>query len=225
MKLQKNKTDIWILVLKVFNTRTPFLLLLLNFNCQISNFDSAKIIDRSVGISQSYNDSLPFASGLIVSNKEILTVFHAVTGHEKDLVYFENSNSKYRLNLIKSEFLFDLALLRCEECNFEFNSFTYKDRSELKVGEKIYLFGTPYRLNHSYKEGYISHLDRTGIDPTYPKIPFIQTYGMSDPGNSGAGVFSMEGKFIGIQRANFGYQAGSEIGLVIPSAFVNRFLK
>lgn len=212
-------------ILLSFDLRILFAFTLLFQNCYLTNSKFTNRIDRSVGISQKQNDSLPFASGLIVSEKEVLTVYHAVMGHENDLVVFDGTSKKRDLQVIKSEVLFDLSLLRCEECNFNFHTFDSIDRNDLKIGDKIYLFGSPYRLSHSYKEGYISNLDRSGIDPTYPNIPFIQSYGISDPGNSGAGVFTMESKFIGIQRANFGYQPGGEVGLIIPSGFVNVFLE
>ncbi|TGN19390.1 S1C family serine protease [Leptospira idonii] len=183
------------------------------------------IVDRSVSFTRNSAPNIPYASGLILEDGTILTAFHAVIGNEKEIRIRTEDKKLEEVEILYMEFLLDLALLKPKNIKLSSPPFSSKAREDLHPGEEIYIFGSPYGLDHSYQTGYISHTNRLGVDPTYPQIPFIQTFGLSDPGTSGSGVFTKNGEFIGIQRSHLGYQTGGNSGLVIPSGFINVFLK
>lgn len=98
-------------------------------------------------------------------------------------------------------------------------------RSDLAAGSEVYLLGSPYGLENSFLAGRISHTDRSGLDPLFPRIPFIQVSGVVFPGTSGAGLFTAGGSFAGIVRSNHSFSTDSGNGFVIPAGYVNSFLE
>ncbi|WCL49755.1 S1C family serine protease [Leptospira sp. GIMC2001] len=199
------------------------------FNCKNSSSGFSKnnkFKDHSISIYREA-DERPIASGVLLNkNGYALTVFHAVTGYENKISVSYANFQKLKAKVVAKEFLFDLALIKIPELENEegLELSDIIDRDKLSVGDDVYQFSSAYGLKNSLFKGYISHLNRIETDITYPQIPFIQTNGLSFPGSSGSGVFTMSGECIGIQRANFGYVVGGSVGLVIPGSFLKLFI-
>ncbi|MCB1306534.1 MAG: trypsin-like peptidase domain-containing protein [Leptospiraceae bacterium] len=178
-------------------------------------------MERSVPI---YAGMGPVAhgSGMIVAPNRIVTCLH-VAEHAKNDIMIEYEGERRSARLLAQFPPADLALLEAEV--EDFGVIEVVGSGDLRIGQSVFLIGSAYGLTRSFMRGYIGHLDRTGSDVRFPGIPFIQTDRISYPGNSGAGVFTASGAFIGINRASFGFAPGSGIGLTVPARIVVLFLR
>lgn len=90
----------------------------------------------------------------------------------------------------------------------------------LKPGEPVIALGSPLGLRDSVSFGVISHTDRS-VGINHDK--HIQTDAAINPGNSGSGLFDMQGRLIGINELVRG--DGQSIGLSIRIDFVKNLLE
>ncbi|WP_167880145.1 S1 family peptidase [Leptospira fletcheri] len=173
-----------------------------------------------------YKDSnqRPNGTGFILDQSgTILTALHVFFPGDKIQVAMEQENPS-AATLKKSEPLFDLGLLS-SALSAPTRALEYRERVDLSVGERVWTIASPYGLQSSYMEGIVSHLDRRGISNRFSNVPLIQIQGISYPGASGALVFDRKGRAIGMIMATFGFDSGNGIGLVLPGAYIQVFLK
>ena len=166
---------------------------------------------------------MPKGSGFFIHKEGfIITALHVVEG-ETILQISQERNRFYPAEVVYKEPRFDLALLKTGLTK-EIVSLRLNRMDELQLNDSIYLIGSPLGLNQSLLKGFISVLERTHFDPKYPDIPYIQTYGTSFEGCSGAAVYTYNGKLLGVNRATYGTAFGNSFGLVLPSEFLEIFL-
>ncbi len=131
----------------------------------------------------------------------------------------------FPLRLSASSAVFDLALLRTSRELPELSEkIRWKKQSDVRTGDRVFLFGSPFGLSTSYLEGYVSNPDVANVNPGWPVLRYIQVAGVAYPGTSGAAVYSADGEVIGLEQAAFGMNAGTGIGMVIPADMVEAFL-
>ena len=103
----------------------------------------------------------------------------------------------------------------------------FSDSVMLQVGDVVLAVGNPYGFNNTVTSGIISGLNRAnlGFDGYYD---FIQTDAAINLGNSGGGLFNLQGELIGINTAmisTVNANCGNiGIGLAIPSNLVQSIL-
>ena len=183
-----------------------------------------KSITRSVGIAEELHKSIR-GSGVLISSNQVITCDHILT--------ILSSNPLLKVRGTKDEFLkvkntlrepkLDLAILELDEEIPGIDELSSNNNPI--VGEKIFTISNPYGLENSLLFGSISSLDTLGRDTQFPILNFIQVQNISYPGVSGAGVYTMDGRIIGINRAAYGFSANTGIGFVIPWDYVEIFLK
>ncbi len=163
-------------------------------------------------------------TGVVVGRGLILTAWHVLLGLEDPLALRTADGPVVRGRVRRRAGLLDLALIQAPEVGAPDPTPT-ADRSDIHRNDTVFLVGAPFGLGDSFVRGYVAHVERRGIDPSVPDVPFIQTMGLIYPGCSGAGVYLADGRFIGISKGAYGLAPDSGIGLVIPAETVSAFLR
>lgn len=124
----------------------------------------------------------------------------------------------YDAVVIGSDSRSDLAVLKIDAENLPFASLV--DSSQLVLGQDAIVIGNPLGLGISCSNGIISGLEKEiYINDVYMTV--IQTNAAINSGNSGGGLFDIDGNLIGIVNAKKSSQAYSTtiegMGYAIPS--------
>jgi serine protease Do len=170
-------------------------------------------------------------SGVIISpDGYIVTNNHVIDGATEIRVTL-NDRRVLSAKLIGRDKLTDLAVIKVNASNLP--SLGWGDSSELKPGQTVLAFGSPFGyFQFSVTRGIISALDRPNPYRDDPRKPggFIQTDAAINPGNSGGPLVDAHGQVIGINTfiiSNSGSFAGA--GFAIPSQLaqntVNQIIK
>ncbi|MBW6462830.1 MAG: S1C family serine protease [Dethiobacteria bacterium] len=192
-----------------------------------------KTLDAVVGVNKHLNitrfgeqrlEEVESGSGVIIDEEGyIITNQHVIEEADHISVVIPGKGS-YEAELIGSDSLTDLALLKIEETGLV--ALPIGDSDQLRVGEKVLAIGNPFGyFQQTVTAGIISALQRQvrvpGSDYIYP---FIQTDALVNPGNSGGPLVNLKGEVIGINTAKIALVGVEGIGLAIPSNTVKRVM-
>jgi len=164
------------------------------------------------------------ASGVIVSSDGyIVTNQHVIRNGEEIMVIIPDKGH-YEAELIGSDAMTDLALLRIEETGLTYVPLA--DSGKNRVGETVLAIGNPLGLQQTVTLGIISAVDRqVRIPGTDYAHTFVQTDAVVNPGNSGGPLLNMQGEIVGINTAKIALAGVEGIGLSIPSSTVDRVIR
>jgi len=174
---------------------------------------SDKTISSGSGLKKKKN-------GYIVTNEHVIR-----NGTNITVSLFRNGiKSTYKAEIIKSDGVNDLAILKITDSNFKnFRSIAYGVRTYgVQVGESVFVMGYPMidLQGEAIKitDGIIS--SKTGFQDD------VTTYQISAPiqhGNSGGPLFDKKGNFIGITNA--GIPDAENVGYAIKAVYLMNFLE
>lgn len=165
--------------------------------------------------------------GYIVTNAHVLESgsgsadgkAFTVTFYDPDATNYMGQEVRAELVGIDSSDAIDLAILRVD-VDAPLRCVNIADSDEVRVGERTFALGNPMGHAFTYTEGVISHTRRSiGAPNRYHD--YIQTDAAINRGNSGGGLYSLDGRIVGVNTAiisSSGDSAG--IGLAIPSNIV-----
>lgn len=164
-------------------------------------------------------------SGLIISPKGyIVTNNHVVAGASSIKVTLANGRV-YKGTVVGTDPKTDLAVVKINAPDLTYA--TFGNSHQMKVGDWVLAFGSPFGFKHTMTQGIISAKGRKNLDIIGAHDPqlqgltyqdYIQTDAAINPGNSGGPLVNMKGHVIGINCAiatNTGSFNG--IGFAIPS--------
>jgi S1-C subfamily serine protease len=150
-------------------------------------------------------------SGVVISNDGfIVTSAHVVARAQRIRASFANG-SEYRAEVVGSDPLSDLAVLRAEADALV--PAELGDAARLRVGQLVVAVGNPNGFDQSVTAGVVSHLGRslpTGEGRVVDSV--IQTDAALNPGNSGGALADGNARVVGINTA----VAGIGLGLAVP---------
>lgn len=153
-------------------------------------------------------------SGVIISKDGyILTNNHVINGAEKISVRLRN-DEEYEATLIGKDSKTDIAIIKIEAENLI--PATIADSSKTLVGDFVLAIGNPLgRLGGTVTYGFISALEREiNLDSSTKNL--MQFDAAVNPGNSGGGLFNINGELIGVVSAkSTGYDVEG-LGFAIP---------
>lgn len=163
-------------------------------------------VDPSVVVLHTYTTSpvsnkrkRGLGSGVVISDDgKILTAAHVV--HNADAVHVEFVGGHQVLaHVIGSKPSADLALLQLEQIPEGLSVARLGDSARVKVGNEVFVIGSPYGLHHTLTIGHISarHSGQE-LGKLFLLGEFFQTDAAINRGNSGGPVFNIEGEVIGI---------------------------
>ena len=168
-------------------------------------------------------------SGVIISDDGyIVTNNHVVEGATgEDAVQVKLFNGEqFTAIIIGTDPRTDLAVLKIDTNGLQFASFT--DSSELQMGEDVLAIGNPLGLGICCSNGIISALEKEiTINNVY--LTVIQTNAAVNAGNSGGGLFDLNGNLVGIVNAKktaaaLGETSIEGMGYAIPANTVKRIV-
>jgi len=164
--------------------------------------------------------SLPsLGSGVLVDDQgHIVTAAHVVQTADSVRVAFIGDR-RFDAKIISSDPINDVALLKIEEIPDDVTPIALADSDKVRIGDRAFIVGAPYGLDHSLSVGYISSRHKDGIknNPSI-KTELFQTDAAINTGNSGGPMFNMQGKIIGIVSSLLTKSGGFEgLGFIVTS--------
>jgi len=182
--------------------------------------DSVVIIDVKTVVNSFYGSYLSSSSGsgvIISSQGYIITCYHVIDA-AKEITVTLNSGSKYAASLVGFDEATDLAILRIQPKATEPLTYAKQGCSDkLIIGEKVVAIGNPLgTLGGTVTDGIISAKDRQITTTDNQTMTLLQTNAAINQGNSGGGLFNMDGKLIGIVNAKYTATGVEGLAFAIP---------
>lgn len=143
----------------------------------------------------------------------IITNNHVVSGASKIKVTLTNGDT-HQATLIGTDSQTDIAVIKISAVGLKLASLG--DSSKILLSQPVIAIGNPLgELANSVTDGRISGLERiVTIDGV--EMSLLQTNAAVNPGNSGGGLFGLNGDLIGIVNAKSSGDAIEGIGFAIP---------
>lgn len=154
-------------------------------------------------------------SGVILSeNGNIVTNNHVIEGATAITVRLRGGET-YTATLVGTDAQNDIAVLKIDAENLPYA--TFGDSDALKVGQPVVVIGNPLGvLGGTVTDGIVSALDRDiTVDGTTMRL--LQTNASINSGNSGGGMFDLDGRLIGIVNAKSTGNDVEGLGFAIPA--------
>ena len=164
-------------------------------------------------------------TGFILDDNTIVTNHHVIAGGGKISVYSPNSPKKFEAEVVYSDSVVDLAVIKLKDWNtFETEEkpvhLTLGDSSLMTQGSRIIIIGHPWGLKWSVSQGIISgKFRRVGANPQFVDQVDAHLF----QGNSGGPVFNENGEVICVSDMMLSGEGGS-YGFCIPSDLVKKVL-
>ena len=156
-------------------------------------------------------------SGVVISSDGyILTCAHVVDGASNITVTVGGQD--YTATLVGEDTTSDIAVIKIDATGL--TPATVGDSDGLKVGESVMAVGNPLgELGGTVTSGIVSALNRSvSIQGTSSvnTMSLIQMDASVSPGNSGGGLFNMNGELVGIVNAKSSDSDAEGLGFAIP---------
>ncbi len=138
-------------------------------------------------------------SGVVISEDGlIMTASHVVHIADRVIVKFLDGG-KTDAEILSSVPQADVALIKLKNVPIDLSVAELGDSDKVKTGEKIFVVGAPYGIDHTLSVGYISgRLNKDHVVQTIVPTELLQVDAAVNPGNSGGPVFNMKGQVVGI---------------------------
>ena len=156
-------------------------------------------------------------SGVVISSDGyILTCAHVVSGASNITVTIGDTD--YPATVVGEDDTSDVAVLKIDATDL--TPATVGNSDSLAVGESVLAVGNPLgELGGTVTSGIVSALNRSvtiqGTSSTNT-MSLIQMDASVSPGNSGGGLFNMNGEFIGLVNAKSSSSDAEGLGFAIP---------
>lgn len=140
-------------------------------------------------------------SGVIMrKDGYILTNKHVIQNADQIIVALQ-SGSIFRAELVGSDSLTDLAVLKIQADNLP--TIPQNSQRVAQVGDLVLAIGNPFNLGQSITQGIISATGRNALSEM-GRQNFIQTDASINRGNSGGALINSAGELIGINTLSLG---------------------
>jgi len=186
--------------------------------------DAVVVIDVTFNVESFFGTQTSSGAGsgvLISADGYILTCHHVVADESaktKSIRVTLNSGAVYNATLVGADAGSDLAVIKIEPKNQEQFVYAEHGRSDrLVVGEHVVAIGNPLgTLGGSVTDGIISATERTIQTSDGTNMTLLQTNAAINSGNSGGGLFNLDGQLIGIVNAKYAAQGVEGLAFAIP---------
>lgn len=203
---------------KAYNT-------VVEINCTIETTYSSNYFFFGGGTQQSQASGsgvIISEDGYIVTNNHV--VENAISAEDAVKVKLYTGEI-YNAKIIGTDARTDLAVLKIDADNLDFSIFV--DSSTLVMGEDVIAIGNPLGLGISCSNGIISALEKEiYINNVY--LTVLQTNAAVNAGNSGGGLFDLNGNIVGIVNAKSSASLSDTsiegIGYAIPANTVKKIV-
>jgi len=170
-------------------------------------------------------------SGFIISPDGFIVTNEHVIHNAVEIIVTTSDGKQYQAEIIGSDPLLDVGLLRIKGDNFSYLEFG--NSNEVIIGEWVIAIGNPFGLfsNNAHPTvtvGVISAIDRDFQRNQEGKLyqDMIQTDASINPGNSGGPLLNSLGEVVGMNTMIFSESGGSiGLGFAIPSNKIQEVVK
>jgi len=157
-------------------------------------------------------------SGVIYDpNGYIVTNYHVTDETATSINVVLYDGTEYAAQFIYGDELADIAVIKIEKngCNYA----VFGDSDQMTYGDMVLAIGNPQGLGLSVTDGIIS---RPGESVTIGNstMNLLRTSAAINGGNSGGGLFNLNGELVGIVNAKLAASSIDNIGYAIPSSTV-----
>ena len=144
----------------------------------------------------------------------IVTCYHVVEGEKEIKITFQSGDVAYA-EPIGGDAKTDIALLKVDKTDLS-PIVLPNENAEMKLGQAVIAIGNPLGVfGNSVSDGILSSLTRTvSIDGSTMQL--LQTTAAVNHGNSGGGLFDLNGQLIGLVNAKISQTSVEGIGFAIP---------
>lgn len=158
----------------------------------------------------------------------IVTNNHVIENANKIEVTLHNGE-KMKANLIGTDSLTDIAVLKISGNVSAAESLNFGDSSQLRAGDQVLAIGNPLGLDLSrtVTQGIVSAVNRSISVSTSAgewDLDVIQTDAAINPGNSGGALINTAGQLVGINSLKISESGVEGLGFAIPSNEVKKLI-
>ncbi|HNT32913.1 MAG TPA: Do family serine endopeptidase [Candidatus Aminicenantes bacterium] len=161
-------------------------------------------------------------TGFFISPDGYILTNNHIVEKAKKISVFTVAGDEYEANIIGTDVLTDLALIKVEGKDLPFAELG--DSTALKVGEWVLAVGNPLGMEHTVTAGIVSAKGRQlGLGDSRTYEDFIQTDAAINRGNSGGPLVNLKGLVVGI-NSNILTPSGGNIGIgfAIPASMAKK---
>ena len=179
----------------------------------LAALSSRELAQRSLPSTVSLRCSNSVGSGFFVGPDLILTNHHVLCPREGGLQVVMSDGRKFVGLVVRSDPGVDLGLVRAVGAKAV--PLPLGDISDVAVGDKVMIIGSPIGLEFTVHEGNVSSLQRAAFG-----VAYIQLDAKINPGNSGGPVIDGQGRVVGV--VSLKARGAEGIGLALPINYAYR---
>ncbi len=154
----------------------------------------------SLGVSTSGGSGVIFSKDENLDLYYIVTCFHVIENMSDLTITLSDEKTSYKAAVVGGYADEDIAVLSIEAKNLTTATLFY-DSEKLVQGQDVFIIGNPASLPNSVSKGVVSYLNRSISTDGYIYQDVIQTDTSVNGGNSGGGMFDVNGNLVGIVNA------------------------
>ena len=188
---------------------------------------SIKVTSQSSSSSYFFDNSTTTAlgSGVIISEDGYIVTNNHVASGATTITVTTSDGTEYEATTIGLDEKTDLALIKIEATGLNYSSFVSLD--DVSIGDDVVAIGNANGQGITVTKGIISSLSKEYYSTT-AYMDVIQTDAAINEGNSGGGLFNMNGDLVGIVNSKTMYTSdGSTVegmGYAIPCDIVTNVI-
>ncbi len=182
---------------------------------EVASLVSQSVVEVYTESAVRSQNSSCLGSGVVISESgHVLTAYHVVEDVD-DVKVKLNDGTSFTAEWVKGDRLSDLAVVKIPAETL--NSANVGRSSKLSAGEQIVAVGNPYgNLGNTVTVGNVSALERNVTVGGKKLENLVQLACPMNPGDSGGGVFNLQGKLVGIVNARGTGEYGVNVGFASP---------
>ncbi len=180
-----------------------------------------RVTETVVSYGQQYESSGAGSGVIYTKDGYIVTNYHVASEAAKTIEVELYDGTKYPAKYIYGDKYVDLAVIKIEKNDCV--PAKIGDSTKMALGQMVVAIGNPLGYGLTVTDGLVSALSRSvTIEDT--TMTLMQTSAAINSGNSGGGLFNLNGELIGIVNAKVGGTSVEAMGYAIPSATVIKSL-
>ncbi len=162
-------------------------------------------------------------SGVVLTADGYIATNYHVIKNANSIKVIMPDTKEYTASVVGFDEINDLAVIKIDASGL--TPVTIADSSAVRVGDTAIAIGNPLgTLGGTVTTGIVSALDRE-IEVEGQSMVLMQTNAAVSPGNSGGGLFNINGELIGIVNAKSSAEDVEGLGFAIPSNIVSEVTK
>ncbi len=180
-----------------------------------------RVTEKTVAYGQEYVTSGAGSGVIFDENGYIVTNYHVVGDKTQSISVELYDGSVYEATYIYGDEYVDLSVIKIEKNDCV--ATRIGDSSQMALGQIVVAIGNPLGYGLTVTPGVVSALQRS-VTIDNMTMTLMQTSAAINSGNSGGGLFNLNGELVGIVNAKVGGTSVEGMGFAIPSTTVVKSL-